>query len=507
MHIVLLNIAHPAIGSRVPDDHLPPLGLLMIGGALLDAGHRVELIDGDLENLSRHALVARAAAIGPEVAMFGHSGSSSAQPLVSAAARALRDACPRTRIVYGGVHPTYYWRELLASDPWLDAIVRGEGERGVVALLDAWERGADLASVAGLAFRKGGLPHATAPARMIADLESIRAGWELIDLKRYSYWGGRRAVVMQFSRGCPHPCTYCGQTGFWTRWRRRDPKKFAAEIAWLHRVHGVELINLADENPTSSRRAWKEFCEAMIAQNVPVAIVGSTRADDIVRDADLLPLYRKAGVIRWLMGTENTDEETLRLVKKGGATTKDREAIRLLRAHGMVSLATWVAGFQDETLGSLWRQFRNLRAADPDQIQALYVTPHRWTPFYREAAERRVLVADRTRWDYKHQVLATRLPAPVLFLAVKLIEVAMQTRPKALYRTFLERDPERRHAMRWYARIGRRVWFREVFEFLRDGRRLAQGPTLAALHGAPQDGEAMAHALAKREAATLRAAA
>jgi len=47
---------------------------------------------------------------------------------------------------------------------------------------------------------------------------------------------------MQFSRGCPHPCNYCGQRGFWTRFRHRDPKKFAAEIAWLHRVHGVEVI-------------------------------------------------------------------------------------------------------------------------------------------------------------------------------------------------------------------------------------------------------------------------
>ena len=30
-------------------------------------------------------------------------------------------------------------------------------------------------------------------------------------------------VNVQFSRGCPHPCTYCGQRGFWTRWRHRDP--------------------------------------------------------------------------------------------------------------------------------------------------------------------------------------------------------------------------------------------------------------------------------------------
>ncbi|TGT20341.1 radical SAM protein, partial [Mesorhizobium sp. M4B.F.Ca.ET.172.01.1.1] len=113
--------------------------------------------------------------------------------------------------------------------------------------------------------------------------------------RRYSYWGGKRAVIMQFSRGCPHLCNYCGQRGFWTRWRHRDPVKFAQEIAWLHREHGVELINLADENPTSSKKAWRAFLDAMIAENVPVLIVGSTRAADIVRNDDTLHFYPKAG--------------------------------------------------------------------------------------------------------------------------------------------------------------------------------------------------------------------
>ena len=154
--------------------------------------------------------------------------------------------------------------------------------------------------MAGIAFRDDlRRPFATRPASTIADLDGYRVGWELIDHRRYSYWGGKRAVVVQFSRGCPHLCNYCGQRGFWTRWRHRDPMKFAQEIAWLHREHGVELINLADENPTSSKKAWRAFLEALIAENVPVLIVGSTRADDIVRDADILHLYRKAGVIRF----------------------------------------------------------------------------------------------------------------------------------------------------------------------------------------------------------------
>ena len=38
----------------------------------------------------------------------------------------------------------------------------------------------------------------------------------------------------------------------------------------------------------------------------------------------------------------------------------------------------------------------------------MYVTPHRWTPFFRDNAKRTVIQTDQRRWDYKHQVLATR---------------------------------------------------------------------------------------------------
>src|SRR3712207_9585345 len=98
---------------------------------------------------------------------------------------------------------------------------------------------------------------------------------------------------------------------------------------------------------------------------------------------------------------------------KGGATATDREAIRLLRRHGILSMATWVVGFEEETDRDHWRGLRQLLSYDPDQIQMLYVTPHRWTPYFRVAAERRGIQTDRRRWDYKHQGLATR-PIPPL---------------------------------------------------------------------------------------------
>jgi anaerobic magnesium-protoporphyrin IX monomethyl ester cyclase len=483
MRITLLNPPHTAIGSRVPRENLPPFGLLCIGGPLIDAGHAVALVNADLGPMTAAQTISDVTATQPDAVLIGHSGSTSAHPTVLELVRLLRAALPRIRIVYGGVYPTYHWAEVLTEAAEIDVIVRGEGEATAPALIAALGADGDLSRINGIAFRRDGLPHATAPAPMIDNLDAARIGWELIDFAAHSYWDGKRAVIVQFSRGCPHMCTYCGQRGFWTRWRHRDPAKLAAEIGWLHRTHGVELINLADENPTTSPKAWRAFLDAMIAENVPVTIIGSTRADDIVRDADILHLYRKAGVLRFLLGLEGTDEATLVTVRKGGSRAKDRKAIDLLRQHGMIGLCTFAVGFEEETDRDYWRLLRHLLSYDPDQVMSVFATPHRWTPFFETVRNRKVIEPDLRRWDYKHQVMQVpRVPSWRVFLWVKLIELCLQVRPKALYRSYLHPDPDIRHAMRWYTRMGRRVVLSEICEFLRGWRR--PGRSVASFIGA-----------------------
>ncbi|MBS0206207.1 MAG: magnesium-protoporphyrin IX monomethyl ester anaerobic oxidative cyclase [Planctomycetes bacterium] len=479
MKIVLINPPHTAIGSRMPREHLPPLGLLSVGGPLLDAGFDVQLLDAEFGPMSLTEIVDETQHRRPDVVMIGHSGSSSAHATVVDLCRRLKLALPEIQIVYGGVHPTYHWDEILADCPDIDFIIRGEGEQTCLSFMQSLSLGLPLDDVAGIAWRRDGQVVANPAAAMIRNLDDYRVGWELIDHSRYSYWGGKRAVVVQFSRGCPYLCNYCGQRGFWTQWRHRDPVKLAAELARLHRENGVELINFADELPTGSRKAWTAFLEALIAENVPLLLVGSTRASDIVRDADILHLYRKAGVIRFLLGIESYDEATLKAIRKGGSTREDQQAIQLLRQHGIVSMATYVVGFQEETDRDYWNSLRHLLQYDPDQIQLLYVTPHRWTPFYQSAEHRRVIQTDTRRWDYKHQILETpKVPAWRVFLWFKMIEVILQARPKAIARVLFHRDGDYRHAMRWYTRIGRRVWFHEVAEFLFQTRLKKNGPTL-----------------------------
>jgi anaerobic magnesium-protoporphyrin IX monomethyl ester cyclase len=496
MKIMLVNPPHPSIGSRIPREHLPPLGLLSIGGPLLDAGHQVKLLDAEFGPMRLDQIMSRIREYRPDAVLLGHSGSTSGHPVASRIAQAVRRAFPHAWIIYGGVFPTYHWPQIMQQEPGIDFIVRGEGEETTVRLITALEHRQHLDSVPGIVFRAdtvscqrrstGNPPclqsevRANPPAPVIRDLDACRVGWEMIDHSRYTYYGKHRAVVVQFSRGCPHHCHYCGQHGFWRAWRHRDPAKFAAELARLYHEQGVEVVNFADENPTAFRPAWQAFLEALISHKVPLILIGTTRAGDIVRDADILHLYKQAGVARFLLGLESTDEATLQAIHKGSTKAIDREAIRLMRKHGIISMAAWVAGFVQEKDSDYWRTLRQLLSYDPDQIQALYATPHSWTPLAIQQGKHRVVQTDLSRWDYKHQVLeSTQVPNWRVLLWVKLIEAVCQLRPRSLWRLLLHPEQRFRAGMRWYSNIGRRVWPYEIVQWLLFDRRTGCGPTLA----------------------------
>src|SRR5258705_11649487 len=100
MRILLLNPPHIAIGSRIPKEQLSPLGLLSIGGPLIDAGHDVALLDAEIGPLLYHEIVRRVVEHRPEALLVGHSGSTSAHPIVVELTCRIRAELPDVTIVY-----------------------------------------------------------------------------------------------------------------------------------------------------------------------------------------------------------------------------------------------------------------------------------------------------------------------------------------------------------------------------------------------------------------------
>ncbi len=109
------------------------------------------------DRLKEADLRARIRAIAPDIV-----GTTAITPAIYKAERVLeiaREECPRAVTVLGGVHGTFLYRQVLIEAPWIDAVVRREGEAVFLDLLRAVEDGrwnGDRGTVRGIATRIDG---------------------------------------------------------------------------------------------------------------------------------------------------------------------------------------------------------------------------------------------------------------------------------------------------------------------------------------------------------------
>jgi anaerobic magnesium-protoporphyrin IX monomethyl ester cyclase len=477
LNIVLLTPCRRFLANAAGLGYQVPLGLVFLGGPLLDVGHRVRLIDNDVNGWDDAQLARELGADPPDCILIGHTASTAAHPVAMRTARALRAALPSSTIVYGGVYSSYASETVLQEHPAVDIVVRGEGEETVVELADALERDRHrLEMVRGITWRDGDCIRTNPVRSPLADLDRFRPGWELVDWDAYRLFGLGRSAGMQLSRGCPLRCTYCGQWGFWKRWRHRSAANFVGELERLALDYGVRVVWLADENFAADRELAREVLERLVARDLKLSLNLNMTAADVVRDADLLPLYKRAGVDNVVMGVESLDDAVVRDVHKNNPFAVSVEAVRLLRANGIVSLVNIIYGLEDESWATVWRTFGRLLRLDADVLNAVYLTPHFWTPAGRGVRLEQVIQPDLARYTYRNQVLHTPGLSPGrLFLAVKLTEALYHLRPRGLARLFTGPGGRFRRILRSYLATGVRVCLAEVVEFLFRTRFVAPG--------------------------------
>lgn len=109
--ILLINPPHTAIGSRIPTEQLPPLGLLSIGGPLIDAGFDVSLLDAEFGPMSLFDIVRECRKQAPQYVMLERTSSSSVHATVMVLCGMLKFVMPNLVIIYGGVSATYHFGE------------------------------------------------------------------------------------------------------------------------------------------------------------------------------------------------------------------------------------------------------------------------------------------------------------------------------------------------------------------------------------------------------------
>jgi anaerobic magnesium-protoporphyrin IX monomethyl ester cyclase len=310
----------------------------------------------------------------------------------------------------------------------------------------------------------------------IQDLDAYRFGWELVDWPRYQMFGFDHAAGLQFSRGCPLTCSYCGQWMFWKKWRHRSPENIVEQLKLLVNHYGVKLVWFADENFAADRDLTKRMLELIIEANLNISMNVNMTAADVVRDADILHLYKRAGIDYIVMGIESLNDQVIASVRKNNPYAISKEAVRLLRQNNIISLMNIIYGLEEESWGTVLDKFKGMLEMDGDILNAMYLTPHFWTAQGRGTDPLTIIQTDLAKWTYRNQVIANPRLKPIeLFLSVKLTEAAFHLRPKALLRLLIGKDKRYLKIMRRSILAGLRVVLAEIFEFTWETKFSPQG--------------------------------
>jgi len=403
MRIVLVHPNYHSGGAEIAGSW-PPAWVAYIAGALKSAGFTdIHFLDAMTHHISDDDLRTRIAELKPDIV-----GTTAITPSIYTAERVLeiaRDAAPDALRVLGGVHATFMYKQVLSESDAVDVIVRGEGEEIMTEVVNAVAGGRwDLErhDIRGLAFRDGEQIVATPAAPTIKKLDDITPDWSLLEWEKYIYVPlGVRVAIPNMARGCPFTCSFCSQWKFWRDYRIRDPKKVVDEIEALVNDHDVGFFILADEEPTIHRKKFIAFCEELIARGLPERIKWgiNTRVTDILRDEELLPLYREAGLVHVSLGTEAATQMKLDRFNKETKIEDNRRAIELLRNADIFVEAQFIVGLDNETPETLEQTYRMAWDWQPDLANWAMYTPWPFTSLFQELGDK-VEVFDFSKYNF-----------------------------------------------------------------------------------------------------------
>ncbi|MBT6691315.1 radical SAM protein [Candidatus Parcubacteria bacterium] len=186
----------------------------------------------------------------PEVLAF--SSSLWNHELNLAVAKAARIMHPDALIIFGGAHVPHDAERFLTANPFIDVVVRGEGEVTFAKVLNAHLMGRDFSSVKGVSYRDLGEDKVvqTPDRPMIEDLDLLPSPY-LTGLYDYLIRDVSDDIeyqaIFESNRGCPFGCSFCYWGNAVRKVRRFPSQRLQDEVMWFG-DNRIAFVFSADAN-------------------------------------------------------------------------------------------------------------------------------------------------------------------------------------------------------------------------------------------------------------------
>jgi hopanoid C-3 methylase len=460
-----------------------PLGPISIAGGLETDGHECRIFDLRLDG--EEAGMAACARFGPQVVGLQCNFTTERNRTLRLAARVRREM-PDAFVLVGGHdasrEPKWFLRDTV------DAVAIGDGEEVMPPLVDALERGADLAAVPGLYLRlpwrpgrsgRGGEPRATAPAPAREDLDTLPmpARHLIADYAPEYYINFRKPLaLMETARGCPFKCNFCSVWKFHnSTFREKSPDRVVAELKQI----SAPNVFITDDIFWLDVRRGEEMARKIKEAGIKKYFTVQTRTDIICKFPHLIEMWKDCGSLSIFLGLESVTDEGLDAVNKSNTMANNKRALEILKEMGVGYTPNFI-------VDPAWDHDDFARLRDWIEETGAYnsgfsvLTPLPGTDLW-ETAQHQVTTHNWEMFDIIHAVLPTKLSLQDFYEEYS-----------RLWRHVLDVRYRHRGKMRTYLAMGAAVATGKVtLDALRKGMNIAKvfskPETFLSAHQAPAE--------------------
>jgi len=388
--MVEVMLVHPAGSNWMPGlektvlsaNRMPPIGLMGISSYLKRNGWSVAIRDYCAAPQKVPDILQEIIANKPRVVGFSCTTSSFLEGY--GLASQIKERCPDTTIVFGGVHVSSQKEKCLEQFPAIDYVIVGEGEEAFHNLI----KGHAPDTISGLVYRHGPTVKFNGYGEDLLDLDSL----PFPDYQGLPHFPGHYHLpifnyptapntTMITSRGCPYQCLFCDRSVFRRRFRFNSAKYIYEHLLFLKRDYGIRHVNIYDDLFTYDRSRIMKFAALLEKKPLDITFNCAVRFD--LLDDELLATLKRAGCWMISLGIESGDPEVLRLNKSHADLEGIRQCIENIKKFDLRVKGLFMLGLPGETEESVQRTKTFILDLPLDDINVAKFTPFPGAPIYR----------------------------------------------------------------------------------------------------------------------------
>ncbi len=373
-----------------------PIGLLYIGTVLKRQGHNVKIIDAHLKKITRKKLLSLIRDFSADI--VGLTCMTSEAIYMRTLAKEIKESFPEIKIILGGPHISSFREIEFGYNPYIDYGIIGEGEKGIISLVEHIENQSKPEKIRGIIFRNGDEIISTGEPEFIEDLDLLPIpDFSLISPEDYFAYFGRsfnlvtytdRVYSLMSSRGCPFGCKYCHKI-FGKRIRYFSKERVLEEIKYVIKNYGVKEIDFLDDTINANQQKTIDLFNALLnikEKDMVFAIPSGVRGD--LFSEDLIKTMQGLSFFRINVAYESAVQRVLDIAGKNIKIERVIEnTYKLVKVTRLIG-GFFMFGFPTETEDDIDKTISLMGTLPLHTASVSFVTPFPNTDFFNVALSR-----------------------------------------------------------------------------------------------------------------------